>query len=350
MCFITISWFPSLAKKKIIAFSEAQQATWAYLELTTACNLDCGWCFSAQKLNSSKKMSEDELSHVLSLLVNSGIKQITFGGGEPLLYPNLVDWVSWLTQRGIIVNINSNGFFLTQELANRFAKAGLNQFQTNIESIDEKKHDQIRGGKGAHQHAIQAIDFALKAGINVVSQVVVTKENMDNIPDILKFSKQLGVHRSRLWDMTPSGNALENGELLPDNYPQLLYQVAELAVTLGALEIQSYEPLFPSVKTLPIPITHVPCPSRKGLLINIGVNGAVNYCSTFRRELYNIFDVDNGETLSLIHRDSINSYTEAQLPLSNTCLNCNRLPICNGGCPSRMVWANGFDYQCNYSS
>lgn len=53
--------------------------------------------------------------------------------------------------------------------------------------------------------------------------------------------------------MTPSGNALENGELLPNNYPQLLYQAAELAIT-PALKFNHMNLCFHQQKRFPFPL------------------------------------------------------------------------------------------------
>jgi MoaA/NifB/PqqE/SkfB family radical SAM enzyme len=50
---------------------------------------------------------------------------------------------------------------------------------------------------------------ARDAGIVCVSQTVLTKDNENEIMDIFKFVRGMGVQRCRVWDITPKGMLLE---------------------------------------------------------------------------------------------------------------------------------------------
>jgi radical SAM protein with 4Fe4S-binding SPASM domain len=289
-------------------------------------------------------MSPKQMEHILSKLVDVGIKQVTFGGGEPLLYPDLTKWVEWLSKQGIVVNITSNGFFLSQELAYELADCGLNQIQMNVESIEPHVHDWVRGKEGAYKRVLAAIKHALEANLVVVSQIVVTSENLSNILHVVAFSRRLGVQRARVWDMTPSGLALEHPKLFPQGYIDMLSRLVGLAHEMGAVKIQSYEPLFPLGIQVPFKLVHVPCPSRLGLLMHVAVDGTVYYCCTFT-EMYNINDVKGGSKLTKLHQQKIASFNQNR-HLQSICAQCDFEGICRGGCPIRADWGGGIDYQC----
>lgn len=351
MCLVTFSWQATSAEEKVKKHRITDRITWAYVDPTTACNMSCQWCYSSSNDGASKLryMNRKQMEHTMQMLVDAGIQQVSFGGGEPLMYPGIAKWVSWLTKKGIIVHINSNGFFLSRELANELAGNGLEQVQINVESIEPEIHDQVRGRQGSHKRALEAIEYALRAGIIVASQIVVTKKNMDDVLPIIGFCRHLGVQRCRVWDMTPSGRGMECVEMIPHGYRQLLFRIAQKAHEWGAVQVQSYDPLFPLDPQLPIEVMHVPCPERSGMLLSVAADGSVLYCNTLRAELYNMNNVKTGVDLSELHHYRIEEFNRT-MALSPACSTCAHRGFCRGGCPARMQWAGGGDYQCTMAA
>ena len=307
MCLVTFSWEKPDSLKKVKEFRSSNKVTWAHIELTDVCNLNCEWCYVGEDHSNRTYMSRETIEKTIMILANSGVKQVTYAGGEPLMYPYIKEAVELAYKNGMIVHINSNGYFLTGDLARELKKRGLSQIQMNISSLDAQQHDRIHGKAGAFFNVMKAMRNAEDAGITRVAQTVLTKQNENKIYDIIKFVREkFDVERCRVWDATPSGTALGKYDLCPSNYPKTLEKITEFAAKSGAKHVLSYEPLFPLNYNSPIEITHIPCPSSDGILAHIFADTNVYFCSTYRNEpLYNILDYDD---IRDIHKTKIKEF------------------------------------------
>jgi sulfatase maturation enzyme AslB (radical SAM superfamily) len=81
------------------------------IELTNRCNKGCHFCYNQSKPEGDTRWRPEEvLSFVMDCVAN-GTKAVSFGGGEPLLYPGLTEILR--TLRGhVFRSITSNGWLL----------------------------------------------------------------------------------------------------------------------------------------------------------------------------------------------------------------------------------------------
>ncbi len=81
------------------------------LDLTTACNFDCGHCIDAESLHSRQRHEMQELFDSLRELARRGLQSvILIGGGEPTIHPAFVETVRFLKQDlALQVALVSNG-------------------------------------------------------------------------------------------------------------------------------------------------------------------------------------------------------------------------------------------------
>ena len=87
--------------------------TW--LEPTAQCNLNCYGCYRKNIKDSHKSL--DEVKHELDFIqLKRKTDCISIAGGDPLLYPHIIELVSEIKKRGIKPIINTNGIALTKEL------------------------------------------------------------------------------------------------------------------------------------------------------------------------------------------------------------------------------------------
>jgi MoaA/NifB/PqqE/SkfB family radical SAM enzyme len=243
MCIVTFDWEKNDAEQKFRAFEKTRNLSWVVLEVTEQCNLNCKWCFANSGVG--EHMPLEQAKKIVDKLVNNNVQQLTVSGGEPTVYPWLHELVAYAHGKGMVVHLNSNGFALTRELASSLKEAGLSQVQINIDSMNPSKHDEVRGRKNSWSHAIEALRNSVDVGLTAVSQTVLTKDNEDEIINIFKLARSLGVQRCRVWDMTPSeGKALENKHLLPTDYMRTLKELADYAQETGAVLAEAGEPFY----------------------------------------------------------------------------------------------------------
>lgn len=350
MCVVTFDWEENNAKEKFKNFENKKSLSWAVVEVTDYCNFNCKWCFANASSNTNPKhMPKEKAELLIESLANAGVKQVTISGGEPTVYPYLKDVIRKANGHDLVVHMNTNGFLLTKELAKELKSLGLSQVQINIDSLAPENHDHVRGKKGSFNRAVQALINARDVGLTSVSQTVLTKNNENEILDIFKFARRLGLQRCRVWDMTPSdGCAKENMELLPANYFSTLQMLADYAYETGAQNIETGDPLFNKHILTDLPVSGGFCVASHGLFATISSKGDVFFCAVNRKPLYNIFDfIEKGEMINRVHKLKISEYTKA-IKLSSICNKCKLVTQCKGGCPPRRELTSlNTDYWCN---
>jgi hypothetical protein len=95
------------------------------LKPTNVCNHDCDFCaYRCEGLSLGNLMDErdriprDKMLEIADDLVAMGVEAVTFsGGGEPLIYPYLVETVERLAAGGIAIGVLSNGSMLRSAAA-----------------------------------------------------------------------------------------------------------------------------------------------------------------------------------------------------------------------------------------
>jgi len=112
---------------------------------------------------------------------------IIITGGEPLLKENILDLITFCSNKGIKISLQTNASLINKELVKKLADAGLWRIGISLYSLREEIHDYLRGRKGVYRKVLEAIDFLSKfapgIGINIQSII------MDiNLEDIIKMA------------------------------------------------------------------------------------------------------------------------------------------------------------------
>ena len=101
-----------------------------YVEITNVCNLNCSFCL---KTNREKRtMSFDEFKLVLSKIKPYTDYLYFHVLGEPLIHPNINEFIDEATNEGFKVNITSNGY-----LINNIKTNNIRQINISLHSFNE---------------------------------------------------------------------------------------------------------------------------------------------------------------------------------------------------------------------
>ena len=92
----------------------------ANLLLTTTCSRQttCTYCFAKKEMDGGKDdfLTWDNLIYITDLLEISRQPHISLLGGEPTLHPSFIDFVLYLTERNIRVNVFTNGIAANKKI------------------------------------------------------------------------------------------------------------------------------------------------------------------------------------------------------------------------------------------
>jgi molybdenum cofactor biosynthesis enzyme MoaA len=165
------------------------KATRAEIEVTNRCNLNCKYCYS--EVNKSRtELSLSQWKEVLLGMHEHGLRAALFSGGEPFIRPDFLDLLNWASSR-FIVEVNTNGFYITEATAERMADLHLKMVQVSVDSADSQYHDSVRG-RNSHSVAITAVKRLVAKGVPTQISCVITKTNADSLSDLKELANSLG--------------------------------------------------------------------------------------------------------------------------------------------------------------
>lgn len=173
-----------------------------YVETTTRCNLHCRMCVKqaeGSRIGDADMSPKtfDALSQLFPLV--DGI--VLNGIGEPLLHPQLVDYVRMARKAmrpEAWIGIQTNGVLLNSETALGLLNAGMTTICLSVDSMNEKTlEDMRRGISGADvPRAFEALRFAKEAsqapGFRLGAECVVLQDTLDDLPETVRFIAEQG--------------------------------------------------------------------------------------------------------------------------------------------------------------
>lgn len=156
------------------------------ISLTQSCNLNCIYCHAEGEKDPEHELSVEQISEILRVAQQFGIRSVKITGGEPLMRPDLVQIIRSVPP-GMEISLTTNGTLLADR-AQELKDAGLNRVNISLDTLDPERYEQI-AGKPMLGEALAGIDAALKAGLTPVklNMVVLSGINEDEIDTFIDF-------------------------------------------------------------------------------------------------------------------------------------------------------------------
>jgi MoaA/NifB/PqqE/SkfB family radical SAM enzyme len=188
----------------------------AKFELTYACNLRCGFCYTdspRHTLQRTPELSDEQWREVVRQSLELGIVEAVVTGGEPFLRKELtLGVVETLAEAGVGVTLNTNGWFVDEEVAGRLGALRGVTAHVSLDGARAGLHDGSRGVPGSWRRAVEGIDRLLGAGVGVCVVHVVTPGNAGAVPEFLEQMWVLGVPWIRVTPVVMTGAAARGGD------------------------------------------------------------------------------------------------------------------------------------------
>jgi MoaA/NifB/PqqE/SkfB family radical SAM enzyme len=199
------------------------------LELTYSCNLRCGFCYTdspRHTLARTPDLSDDAWRRIVDESIDLGVIEAVVTGGEPLLRRELaLETMERLAAAGVGVNLNTNGWFVDDGMADRLAGLPALTVHLSIDGATPELHDAARGVPGSWRRAVDAAHRLLERGVHVQAVHVVTPDNEHGVEDFLDQMWLLGLPAVRLSPVGQVGAAARSGRWRVD--PSASRHVAE---------------------------------------------------------------------------------------------------------------------------
>lgn len=170
-----------------------------FIEVTNRCNLLCETCphtfFQREPL---KSLSLHEFIAIAEQFPQMQ-RALLHGIGEPLLNKELPEIIRYLKGRNVEVIINSNGTLLTPEWQKNLIESGLDQYRCSIDGATDETYARIRGAallpklKKGLEGLVRMKENLGATTPQISIWCVATKENLQELPDLLRLASSLGV-------------------------------------------------------------------------------------------------------------------------------------------------------------
>lgn len=198
---------------------------YARISLTDKCNLRCVYCMPEDKVYENNLINDtlsfNDYKFIINGLSQVGIKKIKFTGGEPLLYPHLIELIKYAHYECNIddISITTNGIGLN-EIAYELKRSGLKSVNISLDSLKSYKYKSITRG-GNLTDVLKSINRCLELGIKVkINCVVIKRFNDDEVYDFIEMANYYPID-VRFIELMPLGEGeyfYENGYFNISNF------------------------------------------------------------------------------------------------------------------------------------
>lgn len=191
--------------------------------VTLKCNLKCSHCYiNAKETKQVDELSTDAAKMLIHQVTEVSRPLLILSGGEPLLRDDIYEIIKYGADRGLRMGMGSNGMLIDDEIAKKLKEAGMWTVAISLDSSIPERHDEFRGVKGCWERAVNAIKALKKAGIEVQVNCVVTRQNYDEVDDIMALAERLGVDNFHLFFLVPTGRGNGIRDISPEMYEEMI--------------------------------------------------------------------------------------------------------------------------------
>jgi len=180
------------------------------VELTNRCNFNCPFCLVGQQNSQDsvahadlkRQFGDIELSLVQKIVVDAkafGMTEIllTFQG-EPLLHPQVAEFIRISRKAGLKTIIFTNGYLLKPEFSRKLIRSGLNSILFSVDGASDDSYRQNRSGGKFNKVYQNMNDMSQLARdenskINIIWQFIVLRNNEHEVETARKMADAIGV-------------------------------------------------------------------------------------------------------------------------------------------------------------
>lgn len=310
------------------------------ITITKKCNLNCPICY-ADSSYYGENVEKDKILKTLEIISEINVFHVSFGGGEPLLHPNLIEFGEYARKLNLIPSITTNGTLINEDFVKK-CKNIFGRINISIDLTKDHRDDSVNNEK-----ILKKISLLKKYKIETGINHIITRTNFDDLEKIFEISKKYKVQDIFFLRIKPSGKGKERYKDLNLTKEQQKAFIKKIFYLGRKYKINfgidcSFTPLvFKSkIPKKKLELLGVYGCIAGNILLTVDENGFVHPCSHLNFVICKIEDLKK----SLEKDEFFGYFRERDKYLKGDCENCDVKDLCFGGC----AVVNEF-YGLNYS-
>ena len=321
----------------------------AWLTLNRSCNNNCTWCYAQNAVHDKMEFQDAEMC--VKTLAELGIRNIVIIGGEPTIYPHVLDIIKCIRNMGLKASMVSNGRRFSDKIfARQCVESGISGIDISLKALNKEEY--IRNTKvDGFQECIDGYKNLIELGFRPTLSYVICKYDVD---EVLRLKNLL--EKNELDDITiqfvkpivtdkPSDismSLVEMGKLVSAIYEILEtsskhYRI-EASFPLCLIDKNVRDSLIQKGKLLTC------CHVQKGTGLVLDTKFRVLPCNHFVDMPYSDKQIglwNKEEIIKFWNSDSVEKIRQkTRCYPSKKCITCNLWDVCGGGCFTRWLFEN----------
>ncbi len=172
---------------------------------TNACNNNCVMCSTKGMPNDQPTFSE--IKKIINQAKKNNYQVVSLLGGEPTMRADLQKIIRHAKLQGCHIQLNSNCRKMSYaHYTKKIADAGLIQVTTSLHGHNKRLHNSITRTPGSFIQTVNGINNLIQNNVEIIVNIVILKQNLSYLKDIMAFLKSQGVRRIHLINVAPVGN------------------------------------------------------------------------------------------------------------------------------------------------
>ncbi|MBI4560027.1 MAG: radical SAM protein [Candidatus Hydrogenedentes bacterium] len=213
----------------------------AVMWLGQTCNLRCYFCYFLNRITNVQHPEHEFMTFEKAKEICKTLRQfygctsIDIQGGEPTIFPEILDLIAYCREIGLYPTLITNGLHLAQPgVLEQFRDAGIRDFLVSFHGIGAI-HDQVVGRTGAYQKIETAVGRMRDLGIPFRFNCTMSKPVAPILPDIARKAIEYGAAAVNYIAFNPFEDQ-EAGIRTHDNVPRYSDIKPKLTEAMDLLE------------------------------------------------------------------------------------------------------------------
>ncbi len=217
-CIRQISNF-EFAREEIVHAVKDNKLLSIEIEFSQRCNFRCPYCYVPKESFPEDEMSRDEIRDVILQAKDLGARKIIILGGEPTIYPHILEMIRFIRSQDLEAEMFTNGTQITADFARQLFKDQV-RVVLKMNTFDEKLQDMLTDKKGAFKIIREAFNNLKRAGYPskkafLAVSTIICKQNLDEIVVMWQWLRDQNIV-PYFEIITPQENTKQNGMLNVD--------------------------------------------------------------------------------------------------------------------------------------
>lgn len=183
------------------------------IEFNSICNFRCVYCYAFENGRKRNELTKEQFQDVITQAKELGARKIIVLGGEPMLYPDIMEMIGFIRNLDMEIELFTNGTGITPDMARTLFDHKV-RVVLKMNSFDEKLQDMLSGRKGAYTQIHDAFTNLKQAGYPSDDRfmgvsTIICQQNIEELPKMWEWLRDQNI--APYFEMiTPQGGAKNN--------------------------------------------------------------------------------------------------------------------------------------------